>query len=106
MQSLSHPNIVQIIDFGFNQPISKKTKKQTCNYIVMELCENGSLWDYLIMNGPLNHQESLRLFSQLLSALEYIHDKSVAHRDLKPQNLLLDHQGNLKLSDFGLSTVK
>ena len=65
MQGLDHPNIVRIIDFGFKQPVSKGRHKFV-NFIVLDLCHNGSLWDHLIMNGPLSEEESIKYFTQLL----------------------------------------
>lgn len=56
MRSLTHQNIVQIIDYGHN--VTVKKSKSKISYIVMELCEGGSLWDYLIMHGELTLEES------------------------------------------------
>ena len=73
-------------------------------YIVMEYCEGKDLMDYIITKTRLTEMESLKLFQQLISALTYLHNQHIAHRDIKIDNMLLDAQMNLKLVDFGLST--
>jgi len=62
MQGLSHPNIVRIIDYGFKQPVTKG-KTKFVNFIILDLCSNGSLWDLLIMNGPLSEDQSKKYFT-------------------------------------------
>ncbi len=52
----------------------------------------------------MNEVEARKIFSQLMSALNYLHTKSIAHRDIKLENVMLDHWGNVKLIDFGFST--
>lgn len=49
--------------------------------------------------------EAQRYFIQLLSGLQYLHQRGIAHRDLKPENLLLDEHDNIKISDFGMATM-
>ena len=73
-------------------------------YIIMEYCEGKDLMDYIITKTRLTEMESLKLFQQLISALTYLHNQNIAHRDIKIDNMLLDAQMNLKLVDFGLST--
>ena len=73
-------------------------------YIVMEYCEKGELFDYIVNNGKLSEEESCRLFQQIINGVEYLHEQSIIHRDLKPENILLDNNINIKISDFGLST--
>ena len=52
----------------------------------------------------MEEHEARKIFSQLVSALSYLHSKSIAHRDIKLENVMLDHRGNVKLIDFGFST--
>ncbi|KAL8158796.1 hypothetical protein V2J09_000333 [Rumex salicifolius] len=94
MKLLNHPNIVRI-----HEVLASKTKI----YIVMEYVAGGQLSDKLSYAEKLSEDEARKLFQQLIDAVEYCHCRGVYHRDLKPQNLLLDNQGNLKVSDFGLS---
>ncbi|MEQ2216565.1 hypothetical protein XENOCAPTIV_018333 [Xenoophorus captivus] len=72
-------------------------------YVVMELCPQGDVSKLIAARGALNECFSCRLFKQLCLAIQYLHGISVAHRDIKCQNLLLDMHYNLKLCDFGFS---
>ncbi|XVF66574.1 hypothetical protein PTKIN_Ptkin10aG0048100 [Pterospermum kingtungense] len=91
-----HPNILKIYEV-----MATKTKI----YLVMELASGGELFAKVLRHGRLTEPAARRYFSQLVSALHFCHQNGVAHRDVKPQNLLLDQNGNLKVSDFGLSAL-
>ncbi|XAR66675.1 Non-specific serine/threonine protein kinase [Bertholletia excelsa] len=97
MKLLHHPNIVRIYEV-----IGTKTKI----YIVMEYVSGGQLSDKMAYLNKFNEQEARKCFQQLIDAIDYCHCKGVYHRDLKPQNLLLDSKGNVKVSDFGLSALR
>ena len=72
-------------------------------YIVMEYCQKGELFDYIVANKRLSEDEASIFFYQLINGVNYIHSKEIAHRDLKPENLLLTNDKILKIIDFGLS---
>ena len=72
-------------------------------YIVMEYCNKGELFDYIVSHQKLDEDEASIFFYQLINGVDYIHKKGVAHRDLKPENLLLTVDKTLKIIDFGLS---
>jgi len=90
--SLSHPHILKAFDFG---------QYQDTVYLVMELLTGGSLAE-LIREGPLPLDTILRVLDHTAQALDYAHGKALVHRDLKPQNVLLDESGNAFLTDFGI----
>ena len=71
--------------------------------IIMEYCEGGELFNYIVENQRLSEEETAYFFYQLINGIEYIHSKGIVHRDLKPENLLLDGNKVLKIIDFGLS---
>ncbi|XP_065863189.1 CBL-interacting serine/threonine-protein kinase 7-like [Euphorbia lathyris] len=91
-----HPNVLKIYEV-----MATKTKI----YLVMELALGGELFSKVLQRGKLPESKARRYFQQLCSALQFCHQNGVAHRDVKPQNLLLDADGNLKVSDFGLSAL-
>ena len=91
-----HPNILKI-----HEVMATRTKI----HLVVEFAAGGELFAKILRRGPLPEQAARRYFQQLVSALRFCHRNGVAHRDLKPQNLLLDAAGNLKVSDFGLSAL-
>ncbi|XP_061339028.1 CBL-interacting serine/threonine-protein kinase 4-like [Gastrolobium bilobum] len=91
-----HPNILRI-----QEVMATKTKI----HLVVEFAAGGELFSKISRRGRLPEATARRYFQQLVSALRFCHRNGVAHRDLKPQNLLLDADGNLKVSDFGLSAL-
>ena len=72
-------------------------------YSVMEYCEGGELFNYIVKKRRLSEEESAFFYYQLINGLEYIHSLNMVHRDLKPENLLLTKEHILKIIDFGLS---
>lgn len=91
---LHHPNVLQLYEVI-----------QTESYIwmVTELCTTGELYDYLVERGTLSEPEALRIFGQICLGVGYIHEQGIVHRDLKLENILLDADLNVKLSDFGFT---
>ena len=71
----------------------------------MDLCAGGELFYLLHQKGRLPEQVAKFYFAEILLGLEYIHSKGIIYRDLKPENVLLDIDGHIKLADFGLSKV-
>lgn len=92
---LEHTHILPVYDYGESGGIT---------YLVMRYLDAGTLKDRL-KTRPVPLAEIDRLFTQLASALSYAHSKGVIHRDLKPANALLDAQGSLFLSDFGIAKL-
>lgn len=90
---LEHPHIVPLYNYW---------RDETGAYLVMRWLRGGSL-PALLEGGPLPLETALRLFSQISEALATAHGQNVVHRDLKPDNILLDEQGNAYLSDFGIA---
>nr|XP_023028596.1 serine/threonine-protein kinase MARK1-like [Leptinotarsa decemlineata] len=69
----------------------------------MEYVSGGDLFDYLESHGRMEEPEARAKFMQIVSAVEYCHEKGIVHRDLKDSNILLDSEMNIKVTDFGLS---
>ncbi|KAL5702146.1 non-specific serine/threonine protein kinase [Ranunculus cassubicifolius] len=97
MHRLNHPNIVRI-----HEVMATKSKI----YLVMEYVRGGDLFTKIARKGRLSEAMAKRYFQQLVTTIQYCHVKGVVHRDIKPQNLLLDQEGNLKVSDFGLAGLQ
>ncbi|MCS6872651.1 MAG: serine/threonine protein kinase, partial [Anaerolineae bacterium] len=93
---LEHPHILPIIDFGESDGIY---------YIVMRYMDGGSL-DDLMRQRRLSPDEIAHYLDQIASALDYAHQKGVIHRDLKPNNVLLDRANNCYLTDFGIARIE
>ena len=72
---------------------------------VMDLCAGGELFYLLHQKGRLPEEIAKFYFAEILLGLEYIHSKGIVYRDLKPENVLIDIDGHIKLADFGLSKV-
>uniref|UniRef100_A0A0K0F2L8 non-specific serine/threonine protein kinase n=1 Tax=Strongyloides venezuelensis TaxID=75913 RepID=A0A0K0F2L8_STRVS len=71
-------------------------------YFVMEFCNGGEMFDYIIKKQRLEENEARHFFRQLIQAMSYVHEQGYCHRDLKPENILLTNDLKLKVIDFGL----
>ena len=71
-------------------------------YLILEYCQNGELFDYIVSKGKIEEKEAKTLFYNILKGVDFIHKQNIAHRDLKPENILLDANNNPKLFDFAL----
>ncbi len=92
--SLSHPNIVGIYDVGEEDGIY---------YIVMEYVKGCTLKEYIKEKGKIGYVETLNIVRQIALALEHAHKNGVIHRDIKPHNILMTEDGNVKVTDFGIA---
>jgi hypothetical protein len=72
-------------------------------WLVLEYCPGDELYNYLLAKGALSPKQVQRIFTQLVGAVLYVHNKSCVHRDLKLENILLDKHGDVKLCDFGFT---
>jgi serine/threonine protein kinase len=106
LSHLNHSNIVNLIKYYECAEYTKKSgKTYNAIAIIMEVVTNGELFEYLVKSGRFSEKMARTYFKILIETLEYCHEKGVAHRDLKPENLLLDDDFNLKIADFGFSTL-
>ncbi|XP_052750690.1 serine/threonine-protein kinase SIK2 isoform X2 [Galleria mellonella] len=94
MKRLDHPHIIKLYQV-------METKNMI--YIVSEYASKGEIFDYIARYGRMAEQAARRKFWQILSAVEYCHERRIVHRDLKAENLLLDANMNIKIADFGFS---
>ncbi|XP_048455673.1 MAP/microtubule affinity-regulating kinase 3a isoform X2 [Rhincodon typus] len=94
MKCLNHPNIVKLFEVI-------ETEKTL--YLVIEYASGGEVFDYLVAHGRMKEKEARAKFRQIVSAVQYCHQKQIVHRDLKAENLLLDADMNIKIADFGFS---
>ena len=94
---LSHPNIVAVYDVS---------SSEAANYIVMELIEGITLKQYITRRGALSWKEALHFASQIARALTHAHEKGIIHRDIKPQNVMILKDANIKVSDFGIASLE
>ncbi|MGI6643866.1 MAG: Stk1 family PASTA domain-containing Ser/Thr kinase [Bacillota bacterium] len=92
--SLSHPNIVSIYDVGEDSGLY---------FIIMELVEGETLRDMLRARGRLSVPEALQITSKICQGLAHAHARRIIHRDIKPQNILITPQGDVKVADFGIA---
>ncbi len=95
---LSHPNIVQVYDAGEDELDGREV-----SYIVMEYVPGGDLRRLVDEKGPLAEKELARIGADVAFGLAHAHENGVIHRDIKPQNILMDDYGRPKLADFGIA---
>jgi eukaryotic-like serine/threonine-protein kinase len=91
---LSHPNVVSIFDRG---------EAEGSYFIVMEYVEGRTLKELLVTRGPCPVPVAISYVRQVLAALRYAHRNGIVHRDIKPHNVLVDHEGRVKVADFGIA---
>jgi serine/threonine-protein kinase PknK len=93
----SHPNIIPVYESGYTESGE--------GYIVMQLATGGSLGARLRSDGTIPWTEAVEIMAAVAQATQVAHDGGVLHRDIKPDNILIDQYGNPKLSDFGIAAV-
>ncbi|TPX51115.1 hypothetical protein SeMB42_g01042 [Synchytrium endobioticum] len=96
MLLLRHPHICALYDLVLLDEFY---------YMFFEYVNGGQLLDYIISHGKLKENNARRFVRQIVSAVDYCHQNSIVHRDLKIENVLIDRHGNIKLIDFGLSNL-
>ncbi|KAB8304213.1 hypothetical protein EYC80_003631 [Monilinia laxa] len=96
LRQINHPNIVQLHEMV-------ETEKQIG--IILEYASGGELFDYILNHRYLKDNAARRLFAQLVSGVGYLHKKGIVHRDLKLENLLLDRNRNIIITDFGFANT-
>ena len=94
LSKFNHPNVILVTEIF---------ESVDSYYSVMEYCEKGELFNYIVDKKRLSENESSFFYYQIIQGLEYIHSLGIVHRDLKPENLLLSKEHLLKIIDFGLS---
>lgn len=96
LRGISHPNIVKLHEM---------TETERHIGIVLEYASGGELFDYILNHRYLKDNAAKRLFAQLVSGVGYLHKKGIVHRDLKLENLLLDRNRNIIITDFGFANT-
>ncbi|XP_065077213.1 uncharacterized protein Sik3 isoform X4 [Ochlerotatus camptorhynchus] len=96
LKVLHHPHITRLYEV---------MESRNKIYLVTEHAARGEIFDHLVANGRMKEEEAARIFSQIISAVDYCHSKGIVHRDLKAENVLLDNEMNVKLADFGFSNT-
>lgn len=91
-----HENVIELLDV-FDTP--------TYVFLVFELCVNGELFDHLEREERFSEKKARRIMKQVFEALKHCHSKGVIHRDIKMENILLDEDQNIKLTDFGFAKI-
>ncbi|XP_050442125.1 serine/threonine-protein kinase SIK2-like [Adelges cooleyi] len=94
MKQLDHPHIIKLYQV---------MESKDMIYIISEYASQGEIFDYIAKYGRMTEAAARKKFWQILSAVEYCHNRHVVHRDLKAENLLLDANMNIKIADFGFS---
>ena len=96
LRELQHPNIVRLHEF---------VETERHMGIILEFASGGELFDYILNHRYLKDPAARRLFAQLVSGVGYLHKKGIVHRDLKLENLLLDRNKNIIITDFGFANT-
>ena len=94
---VSHENIVNMLDVGIDGDM---------RYIVMEFVDGQTLKDMIRQRGTIHPDTAIRMTIRILAAVDHAHRNGIVHRDIKPQNILVDNQGRVKVADFGIARLK
>uniref|UniRef100_A0A673ZRB4 non-specific serine/threonine protein kinase n=1 Tax=Salmo trutta TaxID=8032 RepID=A0A673ZRB4_SALTR len=96
MKMLRHPHIIRLYQVMENEKMI---------YLVTEYASGGEIFDHLVAHGRMAEKDARRKFKQIVAAVHFCHCRNIVHRDLKAENLLLDHNLNIKIADFGFSNL-
>lgn len=106
MKDISHPNIINLLKSTNKGVLTKANgeSKEGVVYLTLELATGGELFDFIAQSGSFSEPVARYYFHQIIEALEYLHNKGISHRDMKPDNIMLDDEFNVKIADFGFSS--
>jgi serine/threonine protein kinase len=105
--NLKHPNVINMVHYENERDTLQKGEVKRVSYILMEYAPHGDFFDFISKKGEQFDEKLIRtFFRQLVDGIEYLHENNIAHLDLKPENLLMGANYNLKIADFDLSHVK
>jgi len=105
--NLKHPNVIDMVHYENERDTVEKGEVKRVSYILMEYAPHGDFFDFITKTADQLDDKLIRsFFRQLIDGVEYLHSSGVAHLDLKPENLLLGANFDLKIADFDLSHVK
>ncbi|XP_047449429.1 serine/threonine-protein kinase SIK3 homolog isoform X4 [Mugil cephalus] len=96
MKLLKHPHIIRLYQV-------METERMI--YLVTEYASGGEIFDHLVAHGRMAEKDARKKFKQIVAAVHFCHCRNIVHRDLKAENLLLDHNLNIKIADFGFSNI-
>ncbi|XP_061574943.1 serine/threonine-protein kinase SIK3 homolog isoform X3 [Cololabis saira] len=96
MKMLKHPHIIRLYQV-------METERMI--YLVTEFASGGEIFDHLVAHGRMAEKDARKKFKQIVAAVHFCHCRNIVHRDLKAENLLLDHNLNIKIADFGFSNL-
>lgn len=96
-------NILQKVDFPFIVNLLGYCQDDKCVYLILEYISGGDFFGHLRSREKLDESTARFYAAQVLLSFEYLHSMDIIYRDLKPENLLLDEKGNLKIADFGFA---
>lgn len=106
LSKIDHPNILKLVDYSDKHTVvTKSDKVVNINLIVLEYAENGELFKYIAETGSFAESTARYYFKQLLSAITHMNKIGFSHGDIKPENIMLDKEFNIKLADFGFATT-
>lgn len=94
LKKIHHNNVLSLLEV---------IETNTRMYIITDLAANGDLLEYIRSHGALSEENAKEMFKQLVNGISYIHKNEIVHRDLKCENILLDKEMNLIISDFGFA---
>ncbi len=103
MTTLEHPRIIKVLDYGIE--MSQRGNDGSTPYLVMEYAPRGTLRHLYPHGRPMPQPEIVSYTKQIAEALQYAHDKSIIHRDVKPENMLVRRSNDVALSDFGIAVA-
>jgi len=106
LTQVRHENVMKLYAYNLNSKYPDKSGKVISTILlVLEFCPGGELFDILYYTDKLDEKTARTYFRMMIAGIEACHKSGITHRDIKPQNLLLDKNYQLKLTDFGLSKI-